>query len=224
MISKASAHWSIFEKTRMVLDSLNGYSKGILLDVGCGAKPFQEVFEGRTRHYFGLDIPSKIDRTNEKQRTETIDLYGECQILPVRTASLDTLLCSFVIEHVFEYDLLMDEACRVLKKEAHCYLVSPLLVAIHEAPYDFFRFTEYSLQRIAEKHGFEALHIVPVGGEFLFWGNRIATFLHKVPGFPMSTRIVEVLSYLIQRVSLFLDNRCRDTTFVCNYVCVLRKK
>ncbi|MBC8466827.1 MAG: class I SAM-dependent methyltransferase [Deltaproteobacteria bacterium] len=208
----------------MVLDSFKEYASGTLLDIGCGTKPFEEVFASKVTYYLGMDIPTKIERGNLRERAETIDVYGDCLNLPVMASSVDTVFCSFVIEHVFEYDRLMDEARRVLKKGAHFYLISPLLVAIHEAPYDFFRFTEYSLERIAEKHEFEALHIVPVGGEFLFWGNRAATFLHKMLGGSVSIGIVEALSYMAQRISLCLDNRFREGTFVCNYVCVLRKK
>ncbi|MDF1593543.1 MAG: class I SAM-dependent methyltransferase [Desulfobacterales bacterium] len=224
MISKSSAHWSIFEKVRVVLDRYKDCASGTLLDIGCGTKPFQEVFEGKVRHYLGVDIPSKIKRGNLRERAETIDIYGDCLNLPVRASSVDTVFCSFVIEHIFEYDQLMDEAWRVLKKGAHLYLVSPLLVAIHETPYDFFRFTEHSLKRIAEKHEFETLHIVPAGGEFLFWGNRIAAHIHKIHRVPVTRRVVEGISYLVQRLSLCLDNKTGENSFICNYLCVFRKK
>ena len=34
MIPKASAHWSVFEKARIVLDDLKPYANGNVLDVG----------------------------------------------------------------------------------------------------------------------------------------------------------------------------------------------
>ena len=68
MISKASAHWSIHEKAYRALRNHSQYAKGILLDIGCGKKPFYDVFQGYVNHYIGLDIPSNIDRPDKKER------------------------------------------------------------------------------------------------------------------------------------------------------------
>jgi len=224
MISKASAHWSIFEKACNILNDFKKYAGGTLLDIGCGTKPFYEVFEGQVKEYIGLDIPSKIDRPNQTERLMQTDIYGDCLNLPFRSSSVDTVFSSFAIEHVFEYNKYFEEAYRVLKKEGYFIMLSPLIVEIHEQPFDYFRFTKYSLELIAKKHRFKAIHIVPVGGEFLFWGNRIAAHVHKCFKFLSPNRAIEGLSYVIQKSTLYLDNMFTNNSFVCNYLSVFQKQ
>ena len=132
MISKASAHWSIFEKARICLENFGSYASGTLLDVGCGTKPFYDVLRGQTNKYIGVDIPSRIDRPNQGERERHIDIYGDCLNLPVKSCSLDTVFSSFVVEHIFEYDKFIAEVHRVLKKEAYFIMISPLISVIHE--------------------------------------------------------------------------------------------
>lgn len=224
MISKASTHWSIFEKARIVLKEFDSYAEGTLIDIGSGTKPFQEVFSKKTLCYYGLDILSTVDRTNDIERLKAIDVYGDALHLPFKTSSVNTVFSSFVIEHIFEYDRFFEEAHRILKIDSYFILISPLIVEVHEEPYDFFRFTRFSLEKIAQRHQFEVVHIIPVGGEFLFWGNRLAALFNKMKALTVSSVIFEKLSYFIQKVSLFADGKCSNPPFVCNYLSVFKKK
>jgi len=116
MISKASPNWSLYEKAHRALRRHSRYAAGIVLDIGCGKKPFLDVFEGCVDRYIGLDIPSKIDRPDANERAARTDLYGDGLSLPLKDASVDTVLAFFVIEHIFPYDGLFREAHRVLKR------------------------------------------------------------------------------------------------------------
>ncbi|MDY6950057.1 MAG: class I SAM-dependent methyltransferase [Thermodesulfobacteriota bacterium] len=222
-VSKASSQWSIFQKALQVLDHHKGYARGTLLDIGCGTKPFYEVFKGQTQAYIGMDILSKIARPDVEARADQIDLYGDSLCLPVKTSSVDTVFSSFVIEHIFEYDRFISEVYRVLKKNAHFIMISPLIFEVHEAPHDYFRFTKFALEQIGEKHGFRVVHTAPVGGEILHWGRRISVWMRKILGGLYSDRLVEGLSFLIQKWSLSLDNRIPDDRFVLNYLSVFQK-
>ena len=224
MISKASAHWSIFEKACNILNDFKKYAGGTLLDIGCGTKPFHEVFEAQVEEYIGLDIPSKIDRPNQTERLMQIDIYGDCLDLPFRSSSVDTVFSAFVIEHLFDYNRYIDEVYRVLKREAYFIMLSPFIVEIHEQPYDYFRFTKYALELIANKHRFKAIHIVPIGGEVLFWGNRISARIHKWFRFFSPNRAIEGLSYIIQKSTLCLDDKFTSNSFVCNYLSIFQKQ
>lgn len=225
MISKASAYWSIFEKTRIVLNSYKKYASGNnLLDVGCGTKPFYGVFKGQVKNYIGVDIPSNMVRHDQKERVETIDIYMDCLNLAIKNSSIDTVFSSFVIEHIFEYERVFTEVYRVIKKGGFFIMVSPLVSEIHEEPYDYFRFTNYSIELIAERHGFKTVKILPVGGGFLIFGNRIVAHMHKWLKFLNSNRFIELSSFLVQKVTLYLDNRFPGDRFVCNYLSILQKR
>lgn len=91
MISKASTNWSRYEKVHRALRRHSRYAAGIVLDIGCGKKPFLDVFEGCVHRYIGLDIPSKIDRPDANERAARTDLYGDGLSLPLKDASVDTV-------------------------------------------------------------------------------------------------------------------------------------
>ena len=223
MKSKASAHWSIFENVRKDLVGLFGFINGIIIDIGCGSAPFRKEIEKIGMSYIGIDIPSQIERSDFLSRSDNIDIFGDCLELPVKNASVDTVFSSFVIEHIFDYQKLFSEAYRVLKKNGHFILVSPLINVLHEEPHDYFRYTNYALERIATKEAFKVVEIKKSGGEILFMGHLIANHLMKTKKRLKADRCCERLSFIIQRLSLILDRRFSSSSFVCNYVSAFKK-
>jgi len=224
MISKGSAHWSIYEKAHRVLTRHSRYAGGILLDIGCGKKPFLDVFEGFIDRYIGLDVPSSIDRSDMNERAASTDLYGDGRFLPLKDASVDTVLSFFVLEHIFQYNDFFHEVHGVLKPGGHFMFISPLMNELHEEPDDYFRFSGYALKLLALKHDFSPIRIMPLGGEWLFGGNRISSHIHRETTLSCGLRLRERLAFLAQRVTLWLDERCAPGTFVCNYLSLFQKK
>ncbi len=106
MLSKASPHWSIFEKVRIELPEFSDYIQDPVLDIGCGTKPFRNFFKGKVKNYFRLDIFSEIKRPNELERQNQIDVFGDCINLPVKSSYIGTVFSSFVIEHIFKFNQL----------------------------------------------------------------------------------------------------------------------
>jgi len=223
MLSKASPQWSIFEKVRIQLTEFSDYIQDPVLDIGCGTKPFRNFFQGKAKNYFGLDIFSEIKRPNELERQNQIDVFGDCINLPVKSSHIGTVFSSFVIEHVFEFNQLFSEIYRVLKNDSYFILISPLMSVIHEKPYDYFRFTKYSLEHIAGRYGFKNVHIKAIGGEVLFWGHRVSVHIHKLNKSGKANRFIEALAYMLQNATLGLDNKIQTGNFVCNYLSVFRK-
>jgi hypothetical protein len=91
MISKNSIHWSIFEKVRIDLREIIRYINGTVIDMGCGAKPFRNEIEKCCERYIGIDIPSKIRRPCNSDRSANIDIFGDCFALPVKSSSVETV-------------------------------------------------------------------------------------------------------------------------------------
>lgn len=223
MLSKASAHWSIYKKLQIELKEFYEFLEEPVLDIGCGTKPFRSFFKENKTNYYGLDIYSKIERQNEPERRKQIDIFGDCINLPVKSSHIGTVFSSFMIEHIFKFNQLFSEAYRVLKNDSHFILISPLMSPIHEIPHDYFRFTKYSLEHIAEQNGFKTIRIKSIGGEILFLGNRFSTYILTFNKSGKANRILERLSFLIQKITLKLDSKIQTENFVCNYLSVFRK-
>ncbi len=66
-------------------------------------------------------------------------------------ASFDVVLLSNVLEHVFEHRKAVDECYRVLSPGGTLVLVVPFLYPLHDVPGDYWRFTEFTLERLLER-------------------------------------------------------------------------
>jgi len=149
---------------------------GVLLDVGCGSKPYAPLFRDRVLWHWGVDLPNKL---SANQNPKNVDIYADLRNpLPFCDLSMDTVLCTEVIEHHSEPSFLFSEMCRVLNHGGHLILTAPQVWGLHEEPYDYYRFTKYGLQHLAEKAGFEVIQIRPRGGLWAMVTQRISSFLH----------------------------------------------
>lgn len=116
-----------------------------LLNLGAGFRPSPAGF-----------------RAMDRDPLPGIDVVGDMGALPLRTASVDGLLCETVMEHVPEGALAFAELGRVLKPGGRMFLTLPFLWPYHASPHDYRRWTESGVKR--ELAGFEILALGLCGG------------------------------------------------------------
>ncbi len=63
-------------------------------------------------------------------------------------ATVDTVFCIEVLEHVARPDAAAEEIWRVLRPGGFLIGSTPFLLGIHDAPYDYYRFTRHGVQRL----------------------------------------------------------------------------
>lgn len=126
--------------------SLSGH--GVWLDLGCGSRPYESLFA--VERYIGLDVMSSGHPPGAKRH----DLLFDGANLPVRSASVDGVLCTQVLEHTAWPEKLLAEIRRALKPDGVLVMTAPFVWEEHEKPYDFFRYTEYGLRHLLENNGF----------------------------------------------------------------------
>lgn len=129
--------------------------KQILLDLGCGRRPFNLLYSKYANNSIGVDVPFT---THEKNK---VDVYALGTELPFKNAIFDIILCTDVMEHIDEPQKLLKEVHRVLKLDGYLMLTTPFLVPIHEEPYDFYRYTIYGLKHLLNKSEFQIISIEP---------------------------------------------------------------
>lgn len=124
------------------------------LDVGCGTRPYEALFAGAK--YVGVDVAESGRASGEKKP----DVYYDGVTLPMEAASVDGILNTEVLEHVPDPRRLLAEFARVLKPGGALVLTAPFFWEQHEKPFDFLRFTEFSLRALLESEGFEVRRLV----------------------------------------------------------------
>lgn len=161
---------------RESLRETRAFATGTLLDVGCGNKPYLELFADSVTSHLGIDLPPAL---SANKLLKQADLHADLRHpLPVLDCSIDTVLCTEVIEHNPEPATLMSEMHRVLKPGGHLILTAPQTWGLHEEPHDYYRFTQHGLRYLAEEAAFEIVAVRPRGGIWATVAQRVSSFLH----------------------------------------------
>ena len=110
----------------------------LVLDLGCGKKPYQPFFLGKSVTYLGVDV----------KLNEFVDILCNGEKLPFKDNVFSICLCLQVLEHVDEPRTVIDEIFRVLKPSGLIFLSTHGSWPVHENPYDFWRWTEHGLKKL----------------------------------------------------------------------------
>jgi SAM-dependent methyltransferase len=165
---------------------LPAHTTGKLGDLGCGNVPFYEAYKDLVKEVVCIDWPN----TSHSQSflDHACDLN---EALPLPDASFDTLILSDVLEHIAEPQLLWFEMARILKPSGKLILNMPFYYRIHEAPHDYYRYTEFALRRFAEKTALNVLVLVPTGGALEIMTDFLAKNFIRLPliGKPLTISI-----------------------------------
>jgi SAM-dependent methyltransferase len=150
------ALWAALERhvaaARMTL-AARADTPPVVLDLGCGHKPYADLFAGYQHVGVNLDA---IDASP--------DLIANAAALPLAEACIDLVFCTQVLEHVPEPAALLAEAARVLRPGGVLVLSAPFYWPLHEEPHDYLRFTPHALRRLLHAAGLEATLIEPDTG------------------------------------------------------------
>ena len=119
-----------------------------ILEIGAGPVSYKSLFRGSK--VVSVDI---VEGNN-------VDEIGDVTNLKYRSSVFDVILCFNVLEHVYDYRKAVSEMYRVLKLGGCAAIIVPFLYPVHDPPGDFYRFTEYSLERMLS--GFADVKIDPV--------------------------------------------------------------
>ena len=130
---------------------LGKYITGKTLDVGCGKKPYERLFN--SSEYIGMDI----ENPGHSHANENIDVYYDGGSFPFKNSVFDSVVVTEVLEHVFEPEEFIREMERVLKPGGHLLITVPLVWDEHEKPNDYGRYTSFGIKHLLEKGGFEVI-------------------------------------------------------------------
>ncbi len=136
-------NWIIAKQLEQGISTASKYAKGLLLDAGCGDKPYRHLFAKKVDRHIGIDMGSSLVGNN-------LDIYGHLLSLPFANCTFETVLCTEALQYVPEPSRTMQEFYRVLQPGGVLILTTTQMWHITNAPYDCFRFTEYGLKYLAK--------------------------------------------------------------------------
>jgi len=104
---------------------------------------------------------------------------------PIKKEIYDNILCLSVLEHIFNFQNVIDESFRIMKKWWKAVFATPFIFKYHKNPDDYFRYTESCLKKIFIKAGFskENITIIPIGAWMFHTIYNLSSFL--IPTIPM---------------------------------------
>ena len=179
----------IYHYRKEILAALSAVStefNGNFLDVGCGSKPYKVFLLENTKieKYVGLDIENA-----RKYGEDTADIFWTSDgKIPLPSESVHSAMATEVLEHCPDPGATLSEVSRVLAPGSTFFLTVPFLWNLHEVPFDEYRYTPFSLERLLKNAGFEVISVRAHGGWNAalglimalwcrrYWRNKIVKF------------------------------------------------
>ncbi len=184
---------TIFLQEKMLL--LSGKKK--VLDVG-GGKRFQKWL----KEYEGLFVHTDFKTLDLDPRTEA-DVVGDIHAIPLPNESIDSIICSSVLEHVRDPAQAVRELHRILKKGGSIFVYVPSIYPYHarKGSYpDYWRFFDDTLTVLFSD--FTSIEIVKTGGYF----RALSFFV------PFQSSMRGFLDFISHWLDTFCARKTRATT------------
>lgn len=156
-------NWLALKGNNDVVQRHMNVMHGVVYDLGCGIRPYEDDILKVADKYIGVDWSSTL---HGLQADVVADLNKP---LPIDDEAADTVVSFQVMEHLCEPQIMLNEAHRILKPNGTIIATVPWQWWIHEAPYDFFRYTPYGLKYLFEKAGFVDVVVESQSGFFTMW-------------------------------------------------------
>ncbi len=130
------------------------YMGGVMMDFGCGSKPYKSLFD--------------VDFNGEghSHENEQIDVFYDGKKLPFPDNYFDSVFSTEVFEHVFNLEEIIPEIKRVMKPGAKILVTCPFAIPEHEQPNDYGRYSSFGLKHLFEKNNFKIIEYEKVGNHF----------------------------------------------------------
>jgi SAM-dependent methyltransferase len=128
--------------------------RGQVLDVGCGTKPYRDLFDAKC--YVGMEVARALVTPGRKNA----DVFYDGLRFPFADSTFESVVCNQVLEHVREPELFIREISRVLRPGGHLLLSVPFAWEEHEQPDDYRRYSSFGLSEFMQGNGFTVVELI----------------------------------------------------------------
>ena len=167
--------WSLIVE---LLGRVAPQARGRLLDVGCGHKPYADIFLPYVDEYLGIEREDSFAGTAASSIDgRGPDLLFDGTRLPFDDATFDTVLSVQVLEHTPRPAALVAEMARVLKPDGLLILSAPFQFRLHEQPHDYFRYSPHGLRTLCDDAGLEVVEVHAQGSLWSVLAHKVNSYL-----------------------------------------------
>lgn len=144
------------EAISKLMPALEG--QGSIVELGAGGDYYKKFVNNGEQYFTSNLLPGS-------------DLQLDMTALNLPDNSVDALVSVFALEHLFEFQLALQEQYRVLKPKGRLLLVVPFMYYYHAAPDDYYRFSASSLDKLLAPYN--VLVRQPLGGRWLLFAEML---------------------------------------------------
>jgi len=179
-----SANWVYLEKKlKNFPDNIN------IIDLGSGRSPFRDL----TSRFFNL---VSFDFYPHELVNVVCDIN---QTLPIKTGRFDAVIAANVLEHIPNPKKFLSECNRILKPGGTIIFITPFMMPIHEAPYEFNRLTSFMIEKYLQETGFENFEIEVISNFYNLYLDVERDFFNAAVN--QSKPLVSLIHRLVRKIN-----------------------
>jgi SAM-dependent methyltransferase len=138
-----------------------------LLDVGCGAKPYEPFFADAVAEYVGVDVANPA-----------AELEGTVEEIPAPDGSFELVLCTQTLEHAENPAQAVRELRRVVASGGRVLVSTHGVQVYHPNPDDYWRWTHAGLERLFRENApWSTVTVTPGSGTTACLGMLVSTYI-----------------------------------------------
>lgn len=220
-INYFSHNWAIKQALNKHILARLPMVTGRVLDLGCGERPFEKDILKFAHTYTGLDWAKSIHDTKA-------DIIADLnEPIDIESNSFDSVVSFEVLEHLCEPQTMLSESYRILKNNGVLLLSMPFQWWVHEAPWDYQRYTKYGLEYQLKKAGFVEIEIQETTGFWLLWVLKLNYQLARLTKRSFVGIFFKIVLipfwFCVQHIAILFDKVWKETNETAGYVVVARK-
>lgn len=165
---------------------------GRILDAGAGElqnKPLCDHLRYESQDFCQYSGQGEVGLHTGTWDTCSIDIVSDITSIPRPDCSYDAVLCSEVLEHVYDPLKVLDELARLTKPGGVLILTAPFASWVHMAPHFYATgFSRFWYRRALESRGFDIVELQPNGSWRAFLQQEIARLVTRHASAPWWVR------------------------------------